>query len=86
LARDKGLNVVERDVLVEEVLGANEAWCTGTAAVITPIGVVNLDNREHTIGNGEVGQYTQIFYDQLNAIQTKKAEDKYGWVVTIGKK
>lgn len=85
LARDKGLNVVERDVLVEEIIRADEAWCTGTAAVITPIGVVNLDNREQTIGNGDVGQYTRFFYDQLNAIQTKKTEDKYGWVVTIGK-
>jgi hypothetical protein len=39
-----------------------------------------------TVGDGGVGKYSQIFYDQLNAIMLKEAPDKYGWVMTIGKK
>ena len=64
----------------------DEAWCTGTAAVITPIGVVNVGGKDVTVGDGKVGKYTRLFYDQLNAIQLKQAPDKYGWVMTIGKK
>jgi len=86
LAAEEGLNVAARDVMLEELAGADECFCTGTAAVITPIGAVELDGAEITIGDGGVGKYSQIFYDKLNAIMLKEAEDKYGWVTTIGKK
>jgi branched-chain amino acid aminotransferase len=86
LAEDEGLNALARDVMLEEVYEADECFCAGTAAVITPIGAVEIDGKDVTIGNGGVGKYSQIFYDKLNAIMVKKAEDKYGWVMTIGKK
>jgi branched-chain amino acid aminotransferase len=86
LAEDEGLNAVARDVMLEEIYDADECFCTGTAAVITPIGEVAIDEKEVTVGDGGVGKYSQIFYDKLNAIMLKEAEDKYGWVKTIGKK
>jgi len=86
LAADEGLRAVERDILVDEVRTADECFCTGTAAVITPIGAIDLDGQEIGIGDGGVGKYAQIFYDKLNAIMTKQAPDKYGWVVTVGRK
>lgn len=86
LAKDEGLKAVERDVAVDEIRAADECFCAGTAAVVTPIGVVNLDGKDVTIGDGGVGKYTRIFYDKLNAIMVKKTPDKHGWVVTIGKK
>ena len=36
------------------------------------------------IGDGEVGRYTRIFYDKLNAIMLKQEKDTHGWVVTLG--
>ena len=86
LARDAGLKAVERDVLVDELTKVDEAWCTGTAAVITPIGVVNVGGADVTVGDGKVCKYTQLFFDELNAIQLKEVPDKYGWVVTLGKR
>jgi branched-chain amino acid aminotransferase len=86
LAADAGLKAVERDVLVDEIRTADEAWCTGTAAVITPIGGVNIDGEDITVGDGKVGKWTQIFYDRLNGIMLRKEPDKYGWVVGIGRK
>lgn len=86
LARDAGLKAVERDILLDEIDKVDEAWCTGTAAVITPIGAVNIDNKDLTIGDGNVGKYTRAFYDQLDALQTKQAPDKHGWVETLGKR
>lgn len=84
LAKDAGLKTAERDILLDEIREVDEAWCTGTAAVITPIGVVNLDGEDVKVGDGGVGKYTRVFYDQLNAIQLKETADPYGWVVTIG--
>ncbi len=86
LAEDEGLNAVARDVMLEELYDADECFCAGTAAVITPIGEVEVDGKEVTVGDGGVGKYSQIFYDKLNAIMLKEAEDKHGWVMTIGKK
>ncbi|HUU55960.1 MAG TPA: branched-chain amino acid aminotransferase [bacterium] len=86
LAADEGLKTAERDVMIPEIHEADECFCTGTAAVITPIGSVEVDGKDVTVGDGDVGKYSQIFYDKLNAIMLKEAEDKYGWVTTIGKK
>jgi len=86
LAEDEGLKAVARDVMLEEIYDADECFCAGTAAVITPIGMVAIDEKEATIGDGGVGKYSQIFYDRLNAVMVKEAEDKYGWVTTVGKK
>jgi branched-chain amino acid aminotransferase len=86
LAKDEGLKAAERDVELAEIHEAAECFCAGTAAVITPINVVNVDGRDVTIGDGGVGKYSRMFYDRLNAIMVKEAEDKYGWVMTLGKK
>jgi branched-chain amino acid aminotransferase len=84
LAADEGLKAVERDVMLPEIYDADECFCAGTAAVITPIGAVEIDGQEVVIGDGGVGKYSQFFYDKLNAIMIKEAPDKYGWVTTIG--
>jgi branched-chain amino acid aminotransferase len=84
LAGDMGLNAVGRDVLKDEIYEADECFCTGTAAVITPIGAVHAEGKDHTIGDGGVGKYTKELYDKLESVMNKEEEDKYGWVETIG--
>jgi branched-chain amino acid aminotransferase len=84
IARDEGLQAVERDVLLEEIYEADECFCTGTAAVITPIGAVNVDGKDVKIADGQVGRYTQLFYDKLEAIMLKREKDTHDWVVTLG--
>ena len=42
-SEDFGLTVVEGDLAVDELLCANEAFCCGTGATITPVGVVALE-------------------------------------------
>jgi branched-chain amino acid aminotransferase len=83
LAKDEGLETSERDILVDEIFEADEAFCTGTAAVITPIGEVTVFGKKHVISE-EAGVLSRLFYDKLNAIQLKREPDKYGWVETIG--
>jgi branched-chain amino acid aminotransferase len=84
LAREKlGMKVRERDIDYEEVFTAQEAFCSGTAAVITPIGSVTFGGKEHVINNFEIGKTTKELYDMLTGIQTKKVEDPYEWVVEL---
>lgn len=63
MARDLGIDVVEKRITRDEVYCADEAFFTGTAAEITPIR--ELDNR--TIGDGRRGPITEklqaLFFD-----------------------
>lgn len=84
LAKAEGLDTSERDILVDEIFEADESFCTGTAAVITPIGEISVFGRDHVI-SGEAGMLSKLFYEKLNAIMLKQAPDSYGWVETIGR-
>ena len=63
LAREAGLDVIEKRITRDEVYCADEAFFTGTAAEVTPIR--ELDRR--IIGNGSRGEITtrlqQAFFD-----------------------
>lgn len=89
LLRFKGYEVEERLVSAEELFEAaesgklEEAWGTGTAAVISPIGKLYYKGKEYVINNNEIGAVTQNLYDELTAIQWGKAEDKFGWSVKV---
>jgi len=65
LAKDIGLEVVEKQITRDEVYVADEAFFTGTAAEVTPIR--ELDNR--SIGNGGRGPITEqlqaMYFDQV---------------------
>jgi branched-chain amino acid aminotransferase len=81
LAIDKGHSVNEGLVPLERLLEAEEAFCTGTGASITPVGSVTTDQgKRYPIGNGGVGPVTKDLYDTLLGIQTEKIEDKHRWL------
>lgn len=83
LARDSGITVHERKIGIEEIMMAGngaEAFCTGTAAVISPIGGITRGDRTITFNNGDVGSITLRLYQALTAIQEERAQDKFGWV------
>jgi len=84
LARDSlGLDVRETNVSVEDALAADEAFCTGTATVISPIGLLSLDGRETVFQGGEVGPVTRRLYDLLTRIQVGEEADSWGWTVPV---
>ncbi|MFQ6674444.1 MAG: branched-chain amino acid aminotransferase [Fidelibacterota bacterium] len=76
------LDVKETNVTVDEVMDADEVFCTGTAAVITPIGEITTDQSNRVIGE-RVGPVTQELYDILTGIQREKRDDPYGWIYPI---
>ncbi len=61
-----------------------EAWATGTACVISPIGSLKFRGTDYPINNGVVGSLSQKLYDTLYGMQTGILEPEMeGWVVTM---
>jgi branched-chain amino acid aminotransferase len=75
LAHTMGIPVSERRISIQEVINAiedgtlTEAFGTGTAAGIAPIGRLAYKEKNYCINNGEVGFLTQTFYNTLVHIQ-----------------
>ena len=80
-----GMEVEERDISYKKLFedSCTEAFCTGTAAVITPIGSVALEDKKKIWNNGEPGEITVKLYKLLTGIQRLEIEDDFGWVVKI---
>ena len=74
LAKDLGIELVEKRITRDEVYCADEAFFTGTAAEVTPIR--ELDTR--TIGSGSRGPITAklqaLFFDIVGGKNTKYAD------------
>lgn len=86
IARDLGIDVECRPMLVEELAEIDEAAECGTAAVASPIGRIDdLDNNIHYIiaKDGKPGPITTRLYNQLRAIQLGETEDIHGWNTII---
>ena len=89
LLRSLGYKVEERKVSVKELEEAyragtlDEAFGTGTAAVISPIGELNDNGYKMEINGGKIGPIAQILYDTLTGIQWGRLPDKNGWIVKV---
>ena len=85
LAEDMGLQVAERAIKVKEVFDAHrvgllkEVFGTGTAAVISPVGLLHYQGNSIVINDNQIGYYTQKFYDTIVGIQRGSIEDKFNW-------
>jgi branched-chain amino acid aminotransferase len=89
LATELGFSVDERKIDIDTIMAdirsgkITEAFGSGTAAVITPVGALCYKEETSTIGTGGVGTLTQKLYDALTGIQTGVVADKFGWVKKI---
>lgn len=91
LAEHLGYEVEERLISIDEVIeGINqgtltEAFGSGTAAVISPVGSLYFKEHDYVINNNQVGAMTEKLYKTLVDIQYGKIDDPFGWVREIGK-
>ena len=87
--KDWGYEIEERDISVDELIAAaksgelEEAWGTGTAAVISPVGEIIYNDQPYQINNFQIGEVTQKLYNTLTGIQWGKQADPYGWIVPV---
>jgi len=77
------IEVIEKDISVDEAKLATECFCVGTAAVVTPIASLSSLGEEVIFNNGNIGTLTQKIYDTLMAIQLGELPDPFGWVEKI---
>lgn len=86
LAREKGIKVEERRVSIDELIAAGEsgalkeAFGTGTAAVVSPVGMLAYKDKRIQVADGRIGPLTMEFYNTLTAIQWGDIIDTHGWV------
>ena len=80
-----GMEVEEREVLLEEIKDFAECGLCGTAAVISPVGKVVDHGKEICFPSGmtEMGPVLKKLYDTLTGIQMGRIEAPEGWIREI---
>jgi len=91
LARHQGIEVVERDLPIAEVLDAvqsgraTEAFACGTAAIVAPVSLIaDADGKEYPLPN--VDRVAAKLRNDLLAVQEQRLEDPFGWVMPVDTK
>ncbi len=91
LLKEWGYTVREEHLAIDDLMEAaqngslEEAFGTGTAAVISPVGELNYKGNIAVINDFKTGALTQKLYDTLTGIQWGNIEDTHGWVHDIAK-
>ena len=86
LAGEFGLTPVERKIAVAELVDGissgqvTELFACGTAAVVTPIGMLKDEEGTYVIAGGEPGETTAALRKNLLDIQYGRAADTHGWL------
>ena len=89
LAHDYGYRTEERRISTAEWREAaasghmTEAFACGTAAVITPVGVVKSAEGEFTVADGQPGAITMKLRESMLDIQHGVADDPHSWVYPL---
>ena len=89
IARSWGLNVAERPISIDEVVDGTksgslkEIFATGTAAVISPVGLICYKETDYIVSDGKVGELSQNLYDEITGIQYGRKKDSFNWLVKI---
>lgn len=85
LAREWGTDVEERRISIDEIFEAHnngslkEVFGAGTAAVISPVGLIHHKGESITLNQSEIGPFAKKMFDRLTGIQYGKMEDTFGW-------
>ncbi|QNU65483.1 branched-chain amino acid aminotransferase [Ruminiclostridium herbifermentans] len=89
LLKQAGIPVSERRISIQEIYDAHaagkleEAFGTGTAAVISPIGEFSWNGKVIKVNDGKIGEVSQKIYDTITGIQSGELEDTFGWTQKV---
>ena len=89
LLKSWGIPVEERLLSVDELFEAakngtlEEAWCVGTAAVVSPIGELAWNDEKYEVNQNRIGALSQRLYDELTGIQWGTRPDPFGWTCVV---
>lgn len=89
LLKHWGVKVSERKLPVQELFEAHaagkltEAFGTGTAAVISPIGELNWDGNIISLTDGKTGELSVRLYEMITGIQNGVIKDEFNWLTEV---
>lgn len=89
IARDWGIKVEERPLLVDELVDAAkkgslvEAFGTGTAATIANVSNIGYQDQDYVLPPVTDDSFSTRVAKELNDIKRGIAEDKHGWVMKV---
>ena len=89
LAAAWGIPSSERRITIDEVITAaedgslTEAFGSGTAAVISPIGEFGYKGNTIMINNGKTGPIAQRLFDEIQLLQRGARPDPQNWIVRV---
>lgn len=89
ILKEWGYNVREERLSIDDLMAycekgqVEEIFGTGTAAVISPVGVLNYRGNVQTINNNEIGELSLKLYTYLTDLQWGRIPDTHGWIVPV---
>ncbi len=88
-ARSIGMEVEEKRISIDEIIDAGksgrltEAFGSGTAAVISPVGELKYEDTTLTINENKIGPVARLLYDTITGVQRGVKEDTLGWTIKV---
>jgi branched-chain amino acid aminotransferase len=89
LLKSWNMRVIEERFTIEDIFNAqkegslSEAFATGTAAIISPVGQIVWKGRDITINGNVTGPIAKRLYDEITGIQTGTIPDRFSWTFPI---
>jgi branched-chain amino acid aminotransferase len=89
LAKEWNIPVEQRQISIDELFEAHEnnilqeVFGAGTAAVISPVGLIHHNGKSITLDQEKIGPFAKKMYDHITGIQYGKKNDPRGWVHPI---
>lgn len=84
-----GYKISERRISMDEIVDAynkgelKECFGSGTAAVISPVGLITYKGKDMVVNGGKMGEITSFLYDKITGIQSERYPDEFGWVTEV---
>ncbi|MFJ9290340.1 branched-chain amino acid aminotransferase [Bacillus halotolerans] len=89
LIRSWGIPVREEKISIDDIYAASargeltEVFGTGTAAVVTPVGELNIHGRTVIVNDRQIGEISKKLYQTITDIQLGKVKDPFRWTVEV---
>ncbi|MCY8980965.1 branched-chain amino acid aminotransferase [Bacillus halotolerans] len=89
LIRSWGIPVREEKISIDDIYTASargeltEVFGTGTAAVVTPVGELNIHGRTVIVNDRQIGEISKKLYQTITDIQLGKVKDPFHWTVEV---
>jgi branched-chain amino acid aminotransferase len=89
LLRSWNVPAEERRISIEEVADAHrngtleEVFGAGTAAVISPVGLLQYRGQDMTVADGKTGPLARKLFDELTGIQWGRRPDAFNWIQQV---